>query len=93
MIQNKLSNLNLQASRVPGPNVILTQEDPDAIEAQLWSVELADASQPAWKFVNQATGQVLEVSEGYHTDDATARAGDWTAGAHQQWLVYEDETS
>jgi LacI family transcriptional regulator len=93
VIQSKLSNLNLQASRVPGSNVILAPEDPEAIEAQLWKVELADANQPSWKFVNQATGQVLEVHDGYHTDEAVAKAGDWTGGAHQQWLVYEDETS
>lgn len=91
VIQSKLSNLNLQASKPPRPSVMLCQEDPDAAEAQLWHIELADAAQRSYRFTNEALGAVLEIHAGQQAENAPVRAAEWCAAAHQQWLLYSGD--
>lgn len=91
-IQSKLSNLNLQASGNAGTQVVLSPEDPEACDAQLWQIELVDASEPTYRLINKALETVLEIQSGEHASGASISLGDWTDAPYQRWMICDELT-
>jgi Ricin-type beta-trefoil lectin domain-like len=89
-IQSMLSNLMLQVSIKPAPGVMLTQDDPEAGDAQLWQIEPVDAAQQSYRFVSKALDMVLQIHAGQHSAGMQLETGSWTGAPHQQWLIYSD---
>jgi hypothetical protein len=91
-IQSMLSNLMLQAIRQPEPRAVLMQNDPEAGDAQLWRIEVADAAQFSYRFVSKALDLALEIRDAQHADGAAAQLAGRADAAHQQWLVYDEDS-